>query len=471
MHTAAGATAVAVILTATVLMFGPMVGQSAAQNPAGISEIRYLPPVEDVASGPATPAVMPSAVTSPATISPANCQLSRRLTLEEARQLALANNKALALAHLNIDEKLYATSAATKDYYPKILGSVTYFHFDNPLGTVLTTGGTILPTSVPVNVVNQDAALSTAFIAQPITKLIAVNAEVQIDRADENIAKAQLDKGAKDVLSGVTQVYYGLLGAQRIQAALGLQQTMLEQALAVQPSPDLRINLVEARQGLVQVQGQVQELTDQLNDLLSFPPGTLLELADPVPPLPPVASADQAVQMAVACNPEIREAQQGVAKAEAAFKVAKMDYLPDVNIIGGYANQTDASYIQPNFTYLGITASYTFWEWGKKNDVLRQRETDMAMAHQNLQVTQDKIVLAARKSYVDFDQALQTYRLADEMVQACQDAEKTATTPATVMATKGATAKAQLEYMKDEIAYRVAHAQLMSAIGQDPGCQ
>jgi outer membrane protein TolC len=144
-----------------------------------------------------------------------------------------------------------------------------------------------------------------------------------------------------------------------------------------------------------------------------------------------------------------------------------MDYLPDINIIGGYANQTDASYIQNNFTYLGITANYTFWEWGKKNDVLRQRETDIALAHQNLLVTQDKVLLAARKAYFEFDQALQAYQLAGEMVRACEEAEKGATTPVAVMTAKGATAKAQLEYMKDEINYRVAYAQLMGAIGQE----
>ncbi len=103
-----------------------------------------------------------------------------------------------------------------------------------------------------------------------------------------------------------------------------------------------------------------------------------------------------------------------------------MDYLPDVNIIGGYANQTDASYIQDNFTYLGITANYTFFEWGKKNDVLMQRQTDVALARQNLNVTRDKVLLEARKAYLNFDQALQAYRLAGEMAQACQDAEKSA---------------------------------------------
>ena len=49
---------------------------------------------------------------------------ARRLTLEEARALALANNKSLELARLNVAEKAHATSAASRDYFPKVLGSV-----------------------------------------------------------------------------------------------------------------------------------------------------------------------------------------------------------------------------------------------------------------------------------------------------------------------------------------------------------
>ncbi len=183
-----------------MLLASPLLRSTIAQQPQFINEeVRHLPPVD-------SPSVLPGCV--------------RRLTLDEARQLALENNKALVLAQLNVHEKQHATTAATKDYFPKVLGSVTYFHFDNPLGTVLTTRGTILPTTVPVNVVNQDATLSTAFIAQPITKLIAVNALVQIDRADEHIAKAKLDKGAKDVLSDVTQIYYGLLARSKSRLRL-----------------------------------------------------------------------------------------------------------------------------------------------------------------------------------------------------------------------------------------------------------
>jgi outer membrane protein TolC len=394
-----------------------------------------------------------------------------RLTLEEARQRALANNKALALARLNIDEKGHAAAAARKDYFPKILGNVTYFRFNNPLGTVLTAGGGRLgllpPTPVQVNVLNRNSTLSTAFVAQPITKLIAVNALVQIARADQSIAQAKLEKGTAELLSGVTQAYYGLAGVQRIQSTLEVQARLLEQLLAVKPLPELRISLVEVRQGLLQARGQVRDLTDQLNSLIDFPPCTALELVEPLPPPPPVRCADEAAQLALARNAEVREAEQNIAKAEAALRIARMDYLPDVNIVGGYANQTIASYIQDNIGYIGVTASYTFWDWGKRRDVKRQRETQIALAHQNLQVTRDKVALEARKTFGAFEQAQEAYQLDQQMVQARKEAEKKATDPGTAMTAKAATSKAELEAMQAEIAYRVAHAQLMQTLGEE----
>src|SRR5262249_9408141 len=141
----------------------------------------------------------------------------------------------------------HATNAARKDYFPKALGNVTYFHFNDNLGQVLTFErgkfGRLQPgiSTVSVPILNQDSTLSTVMVAQPITKLIAVNAAVQIARADENAAQAQLDKGTRDLLSGVAQAYYGLLGAQRIQTALELQVRLLEQLVSAKPAPELRI--------------------------------------------------------------------------------------------------------------------------------------------------------------------------------------------------------------------------------------
>jgi outer membrane protein TolC len=200
-----------------------------------------------------------------------------------------------------------------------------------------------------------------------------------------------------------------------------------------------------------------------VNGLLDLPACTVLDLVElPLPPLP-VQCPEEAAAFAVAHSPEVREAEQAIAKAEAALKVARMEYLPDVNVIGGVANQTFANYIQDNFSYLGLTASYTFWDWGKRKEVKRQRETQITLAHQNVRVTADKVRQGARKAYGEYAEALEAYQLAGEMVQARKEAEKTAEGQAAFQA-RADSARAELEYLKAEVALRVAHAQLSASL-------
>src|SRR5262249_5033239 len=177
-----------------------------------------------------------------------------------------------------------------------------------------------------------------------------------------------LEKGTRDVLSGVAQAYHGLLGAQRIHSALELQVRLLQQVGSANPSAELRIGLLEARQGLAQARGQVQELTQQLDSLLDLPLCTALELVDPPPCELPVRCADDAAEIAVGNDREVREAAQAIAKAEAGLKVSRMEYVPDVSLIGGYQTQSATPTIQPNFSFVGVTASMTLWEWNKKKD-------------------------------------------------------------------------------------------------------
>jgi outer membrane protein TolC len=394
----------------------------------------------------------------------------RRLTLEEAQQLAAARNPSLVLARLNILEKKYGIDAARKDYFPKLMSSVMYFHFNDDLGAINVSGKGklgILPAGTPIisaAVANQDSTLTMVFLAQPITKLIAVNAAVQLARADEAAAAAQLAKGTREVLSGVAQAYHGLNGAQRIATTLQLQIQVLERLMKTTPLPEIRIGLVEAKQALVQVRGQVVELNQLLVNLLDLPDCTTLELVDPVPCELPLRCAGDAVQFALANNPEIREAEAAIGKAEAALRVAKMDYLPDVNLIGGYANQTAASYIQPNIGYFGVMANYTLWGWGKRRDVKLQRETLVSLANQNVAVARSKVTLEAQKAYGTYTQAHESFQLARELVDARRAAEKELQGLPLYHA-KSDTDKAQLELMKAEIAYRVAHAQLSAVIG------
>jgi outer membrane protein TolC len=404
------------------------------------------------------------------------------LTLEEVRELALANNKELQLGRLNIEEKQIAISAATRDYFPKVIGFAYYAHFNDDLGTVFATrthhfagftgpggiltfpGFNIPGKTLTANVINQDTLIGGVMAVQPITKLIGVSVLVDLARADAAIAAAKLDKGTIELLSGVTQAYYGLLAAQQIKAALNLQMEALAPILKAHPTPALRLGELELRKGLVETEKQIGDLTTLLNKLLVLPPCTCLELAETPLPAVPFHCAEEAAQEAVVNNPRIREAEQDISKARAALRAAKMDCYPDVNLYGGYLGQTWADYIQPNAGVVGVMASYTFVDWGKRRQVKHQRELDITLAMQNVEVVADTVRQDARKAFLDLKEAEGDLQIAGEVVKARKDAEKQAQDMQNVLTTKSETAKAQLDLMKAEVTYRIAHAKLMAAI-------
>jgi outer membrane protein TolC len=181
--------------------------------------------------------------------------------------------------------------------------------------------------------------------------------------------------------------------------------------------------------------------------------------------MPPVHSADEAAGRALACNPDIQEAMANTGKAAAALQVARADFLPDINVFGSYFNQTALNVIPNNFGAFGITASYTFVDWGKRRHVKHQREFQIAQAQKNVQAKMESVVLAARQAYGSLVQANEALSLASEMVAARQAAEGALKDAGALQAASAATAKAELEHLHAEANYRVAHAKLMEAIG------
>jgi outer membrane protein len=410
-----------------------------------------------------------------ALISPTAAQLAAgyRLTIDEARQRALASNKLLQLAALNVQSKGHATSAARTDYFPKIIGNVVYMRFSDPLGTVITTRSRprlgIAPQTIPANVLNQNTSFTNIVAVQPITDLLKVREGVKIAEADTKIAQAQLDKGIREVLDGVNQLYWGLLAAQQIHAGV-LDGYRGAEEFARTGTLEARTALVETKQALQQVEAQVADLQEQLAGLLDLPAHTAFELIEPPLPGLPVACVDDAIRLTLAASPDLREAAQNIAKAEAATRAGRLDYVPSIAVTGGYTNQTAASYIQPNFGYVGVVGSYTFIDWGKRHHVIREREHLIGMATLKLRQTQEELCQKATKAYRALAESQAALTLTRELVGLRKEAETKALAaakmnPTGLLAATKARATAEVDYVKADLAYRQAHLELTRLIG------
>jgi outer membrane protein TolC len=407
---------------------------------------------------------------------PATAPNVAHLTLDEVKQRVLANNKLLQLAALNVKSKGYAKRAVQANYFPQVIGNIVYFHFNDDLGTILTTQGRTVsgPRGVPlanlpsvaVNlpVVNQETTLTTAVAVQPLTDLLKVRQGVKIAQADVGIAQAQLEKGTRELLSGVEQLYWGLLIAQRIRAGAAAAVAGGE-VLAQTGDLLARTALVESKQALQEVSNQVAGLQEQLAILLDLPTCTQFELVEPPLPPAPVKCADEAVALALDASPEIREAGETIAKAHAAVCAGKLDYVPSIAVVGGYSNQTAADYIQPNIGYIGVAGSYTFVDWGKRRNTIRERQELVAMATLKLQQTQDTVRQDALKAFREYEQSQVALQLAGELVVVRKEAVKVASTLADKFKTAKDLLTAEVDEMKADLAYRIAYVKLMVLLG------
>src|SRR5262249_6160968 len=251
----------------------------------------------------------------------------------------------------------------------------------------------------------------------------------------------------------------------RAGAAEGVRGAEL---LAKTQTLEARTALVEARQGLQDADKQLADLQEQMNALLDLPACTTLELVEPPLPVLPYRCADEVIGLALASSPEVREAQATIEKAHAALAAGKLDYVPSIAAVGGYMNQTVADYIQPNIGFVGVIGSYTFVDWGKRRNVIRERRDLVAMATLKLQQTEDEVRQKTRKAFRELAETQAALKTAQELVELHKEAVKKATTPealrnpAALIAASKAEGLAAVDAVKADLAYRQAYVQLMS---------
>src|SRR5260370_42142834 len=130
---------------------------------------------------------------------------------------------------------------------------------------------------------------------------------------------------------------------------------------------------------------RVQELTASLNDLLGWPPETELELVPPEP-LYEAISLKQATAQALAGNPEVVKAEQTLLKARPASSLSKLDYVPDVAVMGGYVYNGNVAPLLPrDLPLIGGIATYNLFAFAKREYPLKEHHATARMPQRTLQ--------------------------------------------------------------------------------------
>ena len=402
---------------------------------------------------------------------PAATKLSgaRRITLEEAKDQAVnaAGSQGAKLAQLSIEAAKQHRLAAQADYFPKVGAVFANLHFNKFMGQRIQ----VVNPSVAIPLFNKDQTIVAVTVTQPVTPLFKVHEAVKIARADERIAQAKAGQTITQLTTEVEQLYFRLLIAQRRRASDEAKVKLLESRLQLASASTLPLAelaerqaaLSEATKALVAADSQVIELTQSLNALAGLPAGKELELVAPLP-LDEKISLAEATAQALASNAAVIAAEQTVVKARAASRLSKLEYVPDVAILGGYAYQTAIPALPSDFSFIGVMATFNVFDFGKRERTIKERKTQVEMAETALTMAKAQVGAGVQKSYLDLQRTRRILELTRQLVAMRQSAP--ASDQETALEAKAARLKAEAEMFQAELDYRLAYAQLKRVAGE-----
>jgi len=342
------------------------------------------------------------------------------LTLNDAIDMALKNNRVLQLAGLDVTDSEHLKKIARAAYFPEIKNESTALHITELAGVIIppgTFGNTTVTGPIPAHTLTIDQGELTAYtsgtgLAQPITQMFKIRASNRAAAADVEAAKIKLTQTQDEIALKVRQVYYGVLIAQLKQQAAEEQVQAAEQRdkesqRDVERGAALEVAALEshaawlnAKQSVLTEKLEVDDLTLNLDDLLGLPIGTLLKLdsdiALPSADIPPRADG---LRIAKDQSPQILAAQQAVVKAKAGLTAAKDAYIPDITGIARYSYQSGVPFLVHNFGTFGVTFTYDLFDGGKRNEEIHHSKTLLNEAELNLTRLNEELEVQVNAAY------------------------------------------------------------------------
>jgi outer membrane protein TolC len=419
------------------------------------------------------------------------------LTLPEAIDLALKQNRSLGLARFAVRDTEHKKQIARSDYFPHIKNESSVLHITELAGVDIPAGAFGNPAStgpIPSKSLFLDQGALTGYtsgtgLEQPLTQMFKIHESNRAATADINKAKIQVDQAEEEVALKVRQVYYALLIAQLRQqaAAEEVKASEVKDQEAqdeVQRGSALEVAVLEGRAGLLDARQQVltqtlqiHSLTVTFSDLLGLPLDTRLEL-DSDPSLDALSNParQECIQIAQDHSPEIRAAQQAVLKAQAGLAAAKDAYIPDVTGLARYSYQSGIPLLVHNFGTFGVAFSYDLFDGGRRIAQIKDSQTLLSQAELNLTNVKEEVAVQVETAYDKVEQLQNMVGVAEQALNvrielarlSDRQFEQNEILASARSEAQAKAVSAKASYLEATLGLSLAQAELKRTIGQVP---
>jgi outer membrane protein TolC len=369
------------------------------------------------------------------------------LTLPQAIDLALKQNRTLQLTRLSVTESERKKEIARSAWYPHIRNESSVLHVTELAGVEIPEGafGNHPDTgAIPGRNLFLDQGALTSYtsgtaLEQPLTQMFRIHESNRAAAADLQMAKIQVTQTENEIALKTRQLYYGILIAQLKQQAAAEEisageVTLQENTDAVRQGRALDVAVLESRASLLDAQQtalvqklQLHDLTVELDDLLGLSLTTDLQLDEnPSADATSLPSREGCLAIAREHSPEIMAARQAVIKAKAGLAAAKDAYIPNLTGLARYSYQSGIPLLVHNFGTFGFSFTYDLFDGGKRIAEIGESRTDLDQAQLSLVKTEEEVAVQVETAYDRVEQLRNLVGVAEAALNARTEAARLA---------------------------------------------
>lgn len=374
------------------------------------------------------------ALSLPAAASAAPRQRVETLSLQQALELAQAQNPEVLLGRVRQARAEAARLQAQRGVLPTVTADATYLHADlglleAPLPEVPGT----LPLASGVSLDPFEGTILGVQLVQPLVNVGAWHAREQAQLQLE-AARTGLGRISAEVAVTTIEAYFAAVtaGAQAEAeaGALAAARRALAQAEAAHREGLVsRLDVLNARTRVAEMEARlgsaeahVIAAASALQETLGIDDDVSIELTDPVPdpPLRLAADEERLLQRA-----DVRALQQAVAAAEAGVKRAQAGHLPDVNLFARYQRvdlNNPLDYDETDWI-VGVTLGWTLFSGFGVAGAVDEAQADAWRRRVELSARQRRVQSEASDTRAWWQAELQAWQSAARSITDAEEAQ------------------------------------------------
>lgn len=348
-----------------------------------------------------------------------HAQSVKKLTLQEAIDLGIANSKNLKLSQNKIDEALARLAVVKDNVLPNASASFLYNHAEIPTNTLTIGGGN------PIHLPNRaDAFVGTASIQEVIYGGGKYKYAQESTKILSDIARLDADKNKEEVSYAVINTYFSLFkvvqskkvvnqNLESITSQLKQAQRFFEQGV-VTKNDVLRFQLQQANISLtdLEIENNRKIINYNLDILLGLPEDTEVTIAENDLPLQTIQPLNSYISNAFANRQELQQLNLQDKVANYNIKTIKANTRPTVGVGANlYYINPSGSFIPPSEQFImpitiGATVSWNVASlWSNKNKVaeakIQQQEIGL-----HKEILSDNVKTELNRNYQNYQLAV-----------------------------------------------------------------